>query len=210
MLTVIFMLNSVRRGRPPKFDRPTVLHAAAECFGRHGYEGTSIPELTSAMKISAQSLYAAFGTKAQLFEEASSWYLENVGKYVSLALSEEKDYVHGLMRSLIESAHFFTKASSRTGCLICNSAIVIGEENHGIALHASKLRNKRIDEFKAHITRAVEQGFVRLDADVSSVARLVMGVQQAMSAQASDGASLEELLSTARLIEPVLEGIRKS
>lgn len=209
MTTVIFNSNPVRRGRPPKFDRPSVLRAAAECFNRHGYEGTSIPELTSAMKISTQSLYAAFGTKAQLFEEASSWYLENVGMYVSRALSEEKDYVQGLMRSLLESAYFFTEENPRKGCLICNSALVVGEENHRIAVHASALRNKRIEEFKIHLNRAVEQGFVRSDADVGSVARLVMGMQQAMSAQARDGASLEELLSTARLIEPVLEGIRK-
>ena len=39
-------------------------------FWAQGYEGASVAVLTSAMGITAQSLYAAFGSKAELYEDA--------------------------------------------------------------------------------------------------------------------------------------------
>ena len=43
-------------------------------FWRHGYETTSIADLTAAMGVSAPSLYTAFGNKRQLFLEATRLY----------------------------------------------------------------------------------------------------------------------------------------
>ena len=39
-----------------------------------GYQATSLADLTSAMGIAAPSLYAAFGSKAKLFQEAVRLY----------------------------------------------------------------------------------------------------------------------------------------
>lgn len=68
--------NSItrRRGRPPAFDRETVLSAARETFWEHGYEGASIADLTAAMGITPQSLYAAFNSKADLYRAALEQY----------------------------------------------------------------------------------------------------------------------------------------
>ena len=57
------------------FDREAALHRAMLLFWRHGYEATSVNDLTRAMGITPPSLYAAFGDKKQLFLEAVRRYL---------------------------------------------------------------------------------------------------------------------------------------
>ena len=59
----------VRRGRPRLFDRDLAVELAADLFRKRGYEGVSITDLTDAIGIGRPSLYAAFGSKAALFEE---------------------------------------------------------------------------------------------------------------------------------------------
>ena len=64
-------------GRPRAFDPDVALDAAMLLFWRHGYEGTSLAALTAAMNINTPSLYAAFGTKDQLFQKVLERYLQN-------------------------------------------------------------------------------------------------------------------------------------
>ena len=51
------------------------LERAMEVFWARGYAGTSISELTEAMGINSPSLYAAFGSKEELFREAVALYV---------------------------------------------------------------------------------------------------------------------------------------
>ncbi len=59
------MSSAKPRGRPRTFDRQAALEAAMVLFWQHGYEGTSIADLTSAMGFTPPTLYAAFGSKEQ-------------------------------------------------------------------------------------------------------------------------------------------------
>ena len=61
-------------GRPRSFDRDVALEQAMRLFWEKGYDETSIGDLTAAMGIAAPSLYAAFGDKRALFEEAVELY----------------------------------------------------------------------------------------------------------------------------------------
>lgn len=57
-------------GRIPEFDRSAVLSRAAAQFAAHGYEGTSMSRLVEATGLQRGSIYAAFGSKAELFRES--------------------------------------------------------------------------------------------------------------------------------------------
>ncbi|WP_219816748.1 TetR/AcrR family transcriptional regulator [Arthrobacter sp. ZGTC131] len=62
-------------GRKRAFDDQVALDTAMELFWRQGYEGTSIADLTLALGINPPSLYAAFGSKRELFERTLDRYL---------------------------------------------------------------------------------------------------------------------------------------
>ena len=62
--------------RPREFDEATALEAAMGCFWRHGYEATSMRELTASMGISGPSLYNAFGGKRAVFTAALARYFD--------------------------------------------------------------------------------------------------------------------------------------
>jgi len=63
------------RGRPLSFDREAALEQALLLCWQHGYEATSLNELTAALGAPPSSLYSASGGKRGLFLEAIDRYL---------------------------------------------------------------------------------------------------------------------------------------
>src|SRR5438552_2002737 len=78
------------RGRPREFDREAALERAIDVFWRHGYEATSVSDLTAAMNINPPSLYAAFGDKEKLFLQAVERYQEQRRRSVTKACGDAR------------------------------------------------------------------------------------------------------------------------
>ncbi|MDR9761816.1 TetR/AcrR family transcriptional regulator [Rhizobium redzepovicii] len=187
-----------RRGRPPAFDRETVLAAARETFWAHGYEGASIADLTTAMGITTQSLYAAFRSKADLYRAALEQY-RALGAGTFSALGEPIDTVSAFERILQGSAAIFSAPEHPKGCMISTAALNCASENDMIADHVAALRRRSLDTFAARIERGIREGDISAETNPRALARFLGAIVQGMSVQARDGASLEELLDIASL-----------
>ena len=88
------------RGRPRQFNAEKALDAALMLFWRHGYEGTSLAALTTAMGINVPSLYAAFGNKETLFKKALDRYIQRPASYLPNALQEPTAVMNALVDAL--------------------------------------------------------------------------------------------------------------
>ncbi|MEO0991141.1 MAG: helix-turn-helix domain-containing protein, partial [Pseudomonadota bacterium] len=65
--------------RPASYDREEVLKKAMELFWSKGFNATSIKDLEQVLDMRPGSIYAAFGSKEGLFNEALALYFENSG-----------------------------------------------------------------------------------------------------------------------------------
>ncbi|MEU9289706.1 TetR/AcrR family transcriptional regulator [Streptomyces sp. NPDC048275] len=186
-----------QRGRPRSFDRRTALEKATLAFWEHGYEATSVSDLTRVMGIGAPSLYAAFGDKQTLFEEAVRAYDTTYGSFGDRALAEEPTVRGAVERMLREAAAEYTDPRHPHGCLVIHAAINCTTPEVEESLRAR--RNATIAAFESRMSAGIAAGELPADTDAAALARHTGAMIQGMSQQARDGATKEELEAVAEL-----------
>ncbi|MFI0982913.1 TetR/AcrR family transcriptional regulator [Streptomyces sp. NPDC021093] len=186
-----------QRGRPRSFDRQAALEKATLAFWEHGYEPTSVADLTRAMGIGAPSLYAAFGDKKALFAEVVGAYAQTHGAFGTRALEEEPTARAGIARLLHEAATEYTDPAHPRGCMVISAATNCATPEVEESLR--ERRNANLAAFESHIRADVATGQLPPGTDPEALARFSGAVLQGMSQQARDGASREELEAVAAL-----------
>lgn len=182
-----------QRGRPRSFDREAALDAAMRLFWEHGYEATSIAQLTSVMGISPPSLYSAFGDKEALFLEAVDRYQARGGDQTHALFGDAKTARESVKRTLVESAVRLTDPRSPRGCMVVLSAISVSEEAGKVQRELARCRATWEQQMKARIEQGIAEGDVPKGTNAGALASFYMAVLQGMSLHAKDGASRERL-----------------
>jgi AcrR family transcriptional regulator len=188
-----------RRGRPREFDQAKALDRALELFWRQGYEGTSIADLTAAIGITPPSLYAAFGSKEQLYYQVLQRYRASVGRCFATALAEEPTAYAAVERFLSESARIFGARENPSGCLISSGILSCAPENNKVAETVASMRTQALQAIRRRLQAGVKSGELPRDTDVTQLARFYGAVVQGMSVQARDCANAKTLRSIAEI-----------
>jgi AcrR family transcriptional regulator len=110
--------------RPRGFDERKVIAAAKEVFWRRGYEATGLDDLERATHLSRSSVYAAFGSKRQLFEAALAEYQETFIQGLLGRVEAPGAAPTDAQRFFAEIASMFRSELGDRGCLVVNA---IGE-----------------------------------------------------------------------------------
>ncbi len=167
-------------------------------FWRHGYEGTSIDVLTAAMGITPPSLYAAFGDKRRLFDEAVRRYLSR--PVASGATPDEAPITHEVAAELLRAAaERFTGPDTPAGCLVAHAAISCSAAAADVQVALAALRREIEARFRERIAAAVATGALPPGTDAGALAGYMMAVIQGMATLARDGASRDALLRVAEM-----------
>jgi len=171
-------------GRPRSFDRDAALRAALEQFWRAGYEETSVAMLTAAMGVTPPSLYAAFGDKRRLFEEASTVYFARTCEAVdrATALPSLRDAV---ARVLDDTARAHTDPDTPAGCLMLTEPRLDAQRE--------VLRQR----LKDRLDQGVRDHELPATTNTDHLASFLVTVLRGMSGCARDGGTAEDLLGIA-------------
>lgn len=197
------------RGRPRSFDRDAVLFKALEVFWRRGYEPASVTELCTAMGVNAPSLYAAFGSKSDLFLEAVSFYEERYWTAPARRFMEEKDFYLAVRNFFSEAAHILLSPDTPCGCMVVLAAVNISEQEEDVIRTVQQLRLATKDMFADKIRRAVKEGQLPEDTAVEPLAGAFNTFLEGMSLQVRNGLQAEELEELASYAVRMLPKWRK-
>jgi AcrR family transcriptional regulator len=183
-----------RPGRPLGFDRDAALNQAMLLFWRHGYEATSVNDLTEVMAITPPSLYTAFGDKKQLFLEAVQRYVS--GPVTSNSIIDDAPTAREAAVGLLQAAAIgFTGDSTPSGCLLASSAISCSPAAADVQKALSEIRLGIEKRLRTRIEQDNAKRRPNMKVDAGTMAGYVMALIQGMSTLARDGAPRRKLLA---------------
>ena len=192
------------RGRPREFCAETALRAALEVFWRKGYEGTSLTDLTEAMGIRRPSLYAAFGNKEQLFQQALDLYAEEQEALLARALGAPT--ARGVAAAFLRGALAHqTRSTGPRGCLAVNHSVACGAAAAGARDDVLSRRASVEAALVSRFRSAGRDGNFPADVSPVSLARYLIALAEGMALQAGAGRScraLEGMIATALRLWP--------
>jgi AcrR family transcriptional regulator len=182
-----------KKGRPLSFDREAALHQAMLLFWRHGYEATSLNDLTAALGVKPSSIYTVFGDKKRLFLEAVGHYLSGpvTSESIIAQAANACDAARGLLTA---SATGFTGEDTPAGCLLASSAISCSHAASDVQAKLAEIRRGIETRLRDKITASIEAGLMPAESDAEALAAHTMAVIQGLSTLARDGAPRGKLL----------------
>ena len=184
-------------GRPLSFDRECALQQAMLTFWRHGYETTSINDLTKAMGVTAPSIYAAFGDKKQLFLAAVRRYA-GTDEQREQSISNAASAFAAAQDLLATSAALFTGDTTPPGCLLASATATGSDAAEDVRAAVAAIRTGGRLALRRRIEQDVQRGVLPTGTDAEGLSDLVFAAMQGMSILARDGASRAQLHAVAR------------
>jgi len=182
-------------GRPREFDRDKALAKARDAFWARGYEGVSMADLVSALGLASARIYAAFGSKEDLFREAIALYDAHEGGFATRALEEEPTARQAIERILKEAIETYTRPGQPQGCMVVSAATNTAAENDGVRTLLAGYRRRRTASLVARLEKAIEDGELPADADAQVLGDYYATVLHGLSVQARDGVPKKRLLA---------------
>ncbi len=179
--------------RPKEFDPEVALGAAMEAFWEHGFDATSLSDITAATGVKKASLYATYGDKRRLFITALSRYQDEGIERVRVGLAAGgtvRESMHALFTGIVKECASKDRAR---GCLCVNTAVELGPRDEEISAMLL-LQAKRVTALLAEaIERGKQQGEFAAGLDSQVTARFLLVTLYGLTVGGKTGFSARKL-----------------
>jgi len=161
--------------RPREFNEEEVLDAAARCFWKRGFDGTSLRGLSENTGLTGASLYNAFGDKRALYRKTLDRYVadsivERIARCETLPPRAAIDafFAEVIQRSLDDS--------DRKGCMLINAALEIAPHDAGFQDVVATTLFEMEAFFRRQIVAGKADGTIMASQSADDLARHLLGV----------------------------------
>lgn len=166
--------------RPKGFEREEVLDRAVTVFWEKGFEAASIQDLVDAMGIQRGSLYAAFGSKQEMFLAALDRYGEVVVEQLLQSLQQGPSpvaAVQGFFEKLIGQ---IVGEGPWRGCLLTNSAVELGLRDPKTRAKVRRWLERIEAAFRETLEGARAEGELHQDCNTQNLAAFLVTLLQGL------------------------------
>jgi AcrR family transcriptional regulator len=197
-MTTLAMIRG--RGRPVKFDQATALNIALELFWTHGFEGTSLNDLTQNMGINRPSLYGTYGNKAALFNLCISAYISQHLGFIDQAIEKPTliEVIDWLFKGQIK---LLSSNAPNRGCFIVQGILNCAEENIEIKEALIEARKSIEGKLRKRIQFAQMKKEIDYTTSPAALAKNITTLYCGLSVQATSGATVKELQEVVNLAQ---------
>jgi len=187
-------MTQKRMGRPRAFDKNEALTAAMKVFWLKGYDGASMKDLTTAMKINSPSLYSVFGDKHALYLASIDNYTKNNPRSPLVIFENEPDIAKAIAAFMKAALDTATKNEFGTlGCFLSSSVATTA----GVVEGVQEKLNTAILEADSRLINRFEiekkKGILPQDFPSEERARLMFDLRQGYTFRARAGFKSESM-----------------
>jgi len=182
-------MSSTVRKRRPAFDREEGVAIAQALFHERGFDAVSVADLTEALGVVPPSLYAAYGSKAELFDRAMKRYAATEMLPLGDILTPASPPAEALSALFVEAARQYTRHDTRRGCMITEGARADDELARTLASARAEGSREAIGQYvSSHNPAAADR-----------ITDYVLVTLRGLSSYACLGYSTERLVECARM-----------
>jgi TetR/AcrR family transcriptional repressor for divergent bdcA len=179
------------------FDREEGVNIAKDLFHERGFDALGVAELTRALGINPPSLYAAYGSKAGLFERCLATYVQEANLPANKILTVDRPLDAAISDLLVNAAALYTKSRTKRGCMAAEGMRAADPQARALA----KVHGDAAAEF---IETYIRQ---RHPQDSRVLADYVVTTLQGLSAAARAGMPKARLMAVAQLAGRAFEAL---
>jgi len=185
-------MSSQPRKRRPPFDREAGVAIAQDLFHARGFDAVGVADLTQALEITPPSLYAAYGSKAQLFQRAMQRYADAEMRPLSAILSDDRNPADAVTELLTMAARQYTADPARLGCLVTEA---LGADDPTARDMAAEIAMPSADAIRAY----TRQHFPERHDELADYVLMTLRGLSSFSRQGYSGEKLEGCVRTAAM-----------